>query len=125
MLGPIKTIGIYVTDQDAAVAFYTEKLGFVVRRRLSMGPGAEWIEVSPPGAETCLVLDPKAMMQDWHERKPSVVFYAADIETIHRELVDRGVEFTMPLAQMPRGKFAMLVDPDGNEIGITSQELAP
>ena len=64
MIGPIKTVGIYVRDQERAVEFYTQKLGFEVRRTLSMGPGASWIEVAPPGAQTCLVLYPKAMMPD-------------------------------------------------------------
>jgi lactoylglutathione lyase len=55
MIGPIKTVGINVEDQQKALDFYTQKLGFVVRRSIPMGPGASWIEVSPPGAQTSFV----------------------------------------------------------------------
>lgn len=40
MIGPVKTVGIYVEDQEKAVEFYTWVLGFEVRRSLPMGPKA-------------------------------------------------------------------------------------
>jgi lactoylglutathione lyase len=124
MLGPIKTVGIYVTDQAKAVDFYTRKLGFTVRRSLPMGPGANWVEVGPAGAQTCLVLYPRSMMANWAELKPSVVFHCADVEGTCKELEARGVAVTMEPTRLPWGLFAKFVDPDGNEFGITSQEMA-
>jgi lactoylglutathione lyase len=55
MIGPIKTVGIYVQDQQNALEFYTQKLGFELRRNLSTGAKASWIDVAPqrpdvPGA---------------------------------------------------------------------------
>lgn len=85
-LGPIKTVGIYVEDQARALEFYEKELGFAVRRRLPMTPGTEWLEVSPPGAESCLVLYPKALMPNWGELKPSVVFHADDVEGLAERL---------------------------------------
>jgi uncharacterized protein YjbI with pentapeptide repeats len=125
MIGPIKTVGVYVEDQKRAVAFYTEKLGFEVRRRLPMGPNAEWVEVAPPGAQSCLVLYPKSMMTDWAELKPSVVFRCSDVDAFCRRLESLGVRVPKPPAALPWGKFATFADPDGNEFGLTSQEIAP
>ena len=65
MIGPIKTVAVYVEDQARAEAFYTGPLGFVVRRRVAMGAEASWIEVAAPGAESCVVLYPRSMMPDW------------------------------------------------------------
>ena len=124
MIGALKTVGVYVEDQERAVAFYTNQLGFVVRRRLPMGPNAEWVEVSPPDCQTSLVLYPKAFMSDWAERKPSIVFYCPDVEATCRSLEGHGVVIKMQPTVMPWGVFASLVDPDGNEIGLTAQVLA-
>jgi predicted enzyme related to lactoylglutathione lyase len=125
MIGPIKTVAIYVEDQERAVAFYAEKLGFVVRRRVTMGPDANWIEVSPPGAESCLVLYPRSQMPDWATRKPSVVFHCPDVEATCAELEGKGVTIRMAPTSLPWGIFASIVDPDGNELGLTSQRIAP
>ena len=124
MFGPIKTVGVYVEDQQAALAFYTGTLGFVVRRTLPMGPNAQWLKVSPPGVETSLVLYPRAMMPDWTELKPSVVFHCPDVEGACQRLESLGVRITMPATKLPWGTFAKFADPDGNEFGMTSSKLA-
>jgi lactoylglutathione lyase len=124
MIGPIKTVGVYVRDQQIALAFYTAKLGFELRRELPTGAAGTWIEISPPGGQTCLVLYPRSMMPDWNQRKSSVVFHCADIEDTCRRLEADGVTITMPPKAMPWGMFAMFVDPDGNEFGLTSQPIA-
>jgi predicted enzyme related to lactoylglutathione lyase len=124
MIGALRTVGVYVADQQMAVEFYTEKLGFVVRRRAPMGPNAKWIEVSPPGSETALVIYPKAMMPDWAERKPSIVFHAPDVAATSRDLADRGVTIKTPPPPMVWGTYASFIDPDGNEFGLTTQAIA-
>ena len=124
MIGPIKTVGIYVEDQERAVEFYTQKLGFELRRSIPMGPGANWVEVAPQGAESALVLFPKSIMTTWAEMKPSVVFHCADIEATCQRLESAGVQITMQPTPMGWGTFAKFVDLDGNEFGLTSQELA-
>jgi predicted enzyme related to lactoylglutathione lyase len=124
MIGPIKTVGIYVEDQQKAVEFYVEKLGFELRRSVSTGPEANWVEVAPPGAQSCLVLYPKSMMTNWAELKPSVVFHCTDVEDTCLILKSRGVQIKMIPTQMGWGMFATILDLDGNEFGLTSQELA-
>ncbi len=124
MVGPIKTVGIYVKDQEKAKSFYVDVLGFNLKREMPMGPSANWLEVSPPGAETSLVLYPKSMMKDWEEKKPSVVFHCPDVEGICKTLKEKGVQITMEPSDMPWGKFVSFTDPDGNEFVHASQELA-
>ncbi len=124
MIGPIKTVGIYVEDQEKALDFWTRQVGFVVRRSMPMGPKARWVEVSPPDAQTSLVLYPKAMMPDWAQLKPSLVFTCPDVEAACKQLAANGVRIPMPATPMPWGTFAKFADPDGNEFGLTSQPLA-
>ena len=124
MFGPIKTVTVYVDDQQKAIEFYTQKLGCVIRRSLPMGPNANWVEVSPPGAQTCLVLYPKAMMPNSAELKLGVVFHCRDVEGTCRRLESLDVRISMPPKQMPWGMFAAFLDIDGNEFGLTSQEIA-
>lgn len=124
MIGPMKTVGIYVQDQEKALDFYTQKMGFELRRSESMGPKGSWIEVAPPGAQTCVVLYPKALMADWEQRRPCVVFHCPDVEAACRRLESLGVRITMQPKPMAWGTFAMFADLDGNEFGLTSQRLA-
>jgi predicted enzyme related to lactoylglutathione lyase len=122
--GPIKTIGIYVEDQKRSIEFYTKRLGFTLRRSLPMTPDVSWVEVSPPGAESALVLYPRSMMPNWAELKPSIVFYAEDVRGLCAGLEAAGVTITMQPTQLPWGLFAKFTDPDWNEFGITTQPLA-
>ena len=94
MIEKIATAAIYVTDQEAANRFWEEQVGFEIRRDLSMGAKARWLELAPPGAESCIVIYPKSMMEDWAERKPSLVFECDDISKTHKSMSERGVEFS-------------------------------
>jgi len=124
MLGPIKTVGIYVQDQQKSLEFYTQILEFELRRSMPMGPSANWIEVAPRGAQTCLVLYPRAMMTNWEQLQPSVVFQCDNVDETCEKLAARGVGIPMKPTPMPWGTFAKIADPDGNEFGLTSQRLA-
>lgn len=124
MIGAIKTVGVYVEDQAKAVEFYVDVLGFQVRRRMQMGANAEWVEVAPQGAETCLVIYPRALMPDWSQRKSSVVFYCPDVRDTVETLSERGVRIAMEPGDLPWGTFAAIEDLDGNWLGLTDQEIA-
>ncbi len=64
MIQTIATAAVYVEDQQKALAFWTQQVGFEVHREKPMGPDASWIEVGPAGAASCLVLYPRSMMED-------------------------------------------------------------
>ena len=119
MISNIRTVGVYVSDQDAALRFYTEVLGFEVRADLSMGRQGRWLEVAPPGAQSRIVIYPRAMMQDWDRRKPSVVFGCEDVDAEYRRLSGLGVEFSQTPTRMKWGSFAVFQDPDGNEFVLS------
>ena len=125
MLGAIKTVGVYVEDPQVSLSFFTDKLGFEVRRREPLaGTDQEWIEVAPPGTATCLVVYARSMMNDWAERKASIVFHCKDIPAECQRLERLGVTLTMRPTKMEFGVFAAFEDPDGNQFGMTSQTLA-
>jgi lactoylglutathione lyase len=121
MITKIATAAVYVEDQQKAVQFWTQQVGFEVHREHPMGPHASWIEVGPGNAQSCLVIYPKSIMQDWAERKPSIVFECEDVQSTYRELRDRGVQFTQEPKDMPWGPFAIFIDPDGNSFGLRGQ----
>lgn len=118
MIEKIATVGVYVNDQKASVTFWTEQVGFAVYRNEPMGPEVNWIEVGPQGAQSCLVIYPKQMMQDWQEYKPSIVFACEDIHATYEKMVARGVNFPEPPKDRGFGPFATFEDLDGNRFGL-------
>ena len=118
MIIKIATAAVYVDDQQKAVEFWTKQVGFKVHREKPMGPQAGWIEVGPSDAESCGVIYPKPMMEDWAERKPSIVFECENIEQTFAAMRDRGVKFRQEPKAMAWGPFAIFVDNDGNWYGL-------
>ncbi len=117
----VQTVGVYVSDQQAALEFYRDKLGFEVRQDMPMGePGSDrWIEVVPPGAETGMVLSTPAGMGGFTERIGTFSGYVLttdDVQQTYEELSGRGVRFSAIPEAQPWGKMqAIFVDQDGNE----------
>ena len=87
----VRTVGVPVADQDRALAFYVETLGFEKRVEFPMGGGARWIEVAPPEATTTIAL------VSTQEGLPTGVatgirFTTADADADHGDLRARGVD---------------------------------
>jgi lactoylglutathione lyase len=120
MIEHIKMVAVYVEDQEQALDFYTRQLGFEVRRNQPMGAGGDWVEVAPPGAQTCLVLYPCSLMPNWQELRPSVVFECDDVRATCQQLAARGVPVTGQPREMPWGTYAKFADPDGNQFLLTT-----
>ena len=118
MIKHIGTVGVYVEDQERALRFWTEQIGFEERRKIPMGNGMFWLEVAPKGAQSALVLYPKKLMTNWNELKPSIVLQCDDIDAMYAHLKENDVVIAKELEQMPWGKFASFLDADGNEFGI-------
>jgi lactoylglutathione lyase len=114
----VMNIGVPVTDQDRALAFYTEKLGFETRRDVPLPQfGGRWIEVAPTGATITLSLVPA------RDGVPAGVetgirLAAEDAAVVHAALQDRGVDVG-ELLRWP-GVPAMFAfhDEDGNGLEI-------
>ena len=114
MITKIRTITIFVEDQRAALRFYTEKLGFVLRCDLP-----EWIEVAPRDAQTAFLLMPRYGGSHWERKQAEIYLSVDDTQATYEELVGRGVEFVR--GPKPYDNLAILDDPDGNRFYLTSQ----
>jgi predicted enzyme related to lactoylglutathione lyase len=120
-----RSVGIYVSDQDRALEFYRDKLGFEVHQDTPMGemgpPGDEqkrWIEVSPKGAETLVILYTPPGMENRIGGFSNILWDTDDIQTTFEDLRAKGVEFTQEPSQQGWGWWAQFKDPDGNEFGL-------
>jgi len=114
MIKAIKFVSIPVRNQDEALAFYTEKLGFVVATDQAFDDTQRWIELRIPGAETRLVLFTPAGHEDRIGTFTSVSFIADNVEKTYAELSARGVEFTGPPRKEDWGTSVIFKDTDGN-----------
>jgi predicted enzyme related to lactoylglutathione lyase len=121
MIKRIKFLSIPVRDQDRALHFYTEKLGFRILTDQEFTEKQRWIELSIPGAETGLAL----FTPDGHEDRigtPLNTSWEVDnVEKTYSELVSRGVEFVGPPQKQPWGSFAIMKDSEGNQIVLGSR----
>jgi len=115
MIKHVSLTTVYVSDQEKALDFYVNKLGFEVRADATMGD-MRWIQVAPPGAVTTIVL--AHGFGGWSEEKvghfTGVGLEADDLEVTYHELSSRGVEFTEKPTQQPWGLQSQFVDQDGN-----------
>lgn len=121
MIIQVKFVSIPTTDQNRALAFYTEKLGFRLITDQPMGPTQRWIELAIGTAETRFVL----FTPPGEEARIGSEFNGAlacdDVEATYRQLSQRGVEFSTPPTKQPWGIFAILKDPDGNQFVLSSR----
>jgi predicted enzyme related to lactoylglutathione lyase len=114
-------ISIFTRDVDAAIAFYTEKLGFQKTTDAPMGPGARWVELTPPGAQTRVVLLSKGTPAFEEERIGKGIaapFEVKDFEATCGELKQRGVRFKAEPDKKFYGWWAEILDADGNVLGL-------
>jgi predicted enzyme related to lactoylglutathione lyase len=123
----IKLTSVYVDDQEKALRFYTEVLGFVKKADFSQGP-FRWLTVASPknpdGTELQLALNDnpaaKAYQQAMFKQgQPAAMFFTDDVQTDYERMKARGAEFTMPPTDVTASKIAMLDDTSGNLIQVT------
>lgn len=115
MIKQVATVAVYVEDQQQAKAFWVEKVGFEVLAEFPMGPNAVWLEVAPKDAQSRLVIYPRAMMKDWSEKKPSIVFECEELVSTYERMKANGVEFLGEPQKMQWGTYVTFKDIDGNE----------
>ena len=116
MFTHIHSATIAVNDQEAALDFYTNVLGFEVAMDAPMGPEMRWLTVVPPGATTQLVLGaPGWAPQDTPGGETGITLVTDDIDKTYEELSAKGVQFRGPVEDMPwGGRATWFSDPDGN-----------
>ena len=123
----IKLTSVYVDDQEKALRFYTEVLGFVKKADFSQGP-FRWLTVASPedpaGTELQLALNDnpaaKAYQQAMFQQgQPAAMFYTDDVEADYERMKASGAEFTMPPTDVTASRIATLNDTCGNLIQVT------
>ena len=124
----IKLTSIYVNDQEKALRFYTEVLGFVKKADFTKGP-FRWLTVASPeepdGTELQLALNDnpaaRAYQQAMFEQgQPAAMFYVDDVQREYDRMKPLGAEFTMPPTKVTGSTIAMLNDTCGNLIQIVA-----
>lgn len=123
----IKLTSIYVDDQEKALRFYTDVLGFIKKADFSQGP-FRWLTVASPeepdGAELQLALndDPAARTYQqamFQQGERAAMFYTDDVQADYERIKARGAEFTMPPTQVTGSTIAIVNDTCGNLIQLT------
>lgn len=113
----IATVILSVSDQDRALAFYTDVLGMEKRADVPFGDGDRWIEVAPPGAATTLAFG-RPPTPPTGRGATCVSFEVDDVAAAHAALRARGVDVdeTVMRAPPPVPPMFFFRDPDGNPL---------
>jgi len=123
----IKLTSVYVDNQDIALRFYTEVLGFVKKTDFSQGP-YRWLTVASPeepdGTELQLALNNNPAAKTYQQAlfqqsQPAAMFFTDDVKDDYERIKARGAEFTMPPTAVTGSTIAMLNDTCGNLIQVT------
>jgi catechol 2,3-dioxygenase-like lactoylglutathione lyase family enzyme len=121
MIRGIKFVSIPVADQDRALAFYTEKLGFRVVTDAPFSDEQRWIELSIGGTEAKVVLFTPDEHRDRVGTASHVTFWSANVEKTYQELKAKGVEFVTEAQGADWGSFAVFKDSEGNQFVLSSK----
>jgi predicted enzyme related to lactoylglutathione lyase len=123
----IKLTSVYVDDQEKALRFYTEVLGFVKKADFSNGP-YRWLTVvspeNPDGTELQLALNNNPATKTYRQalvqqNQPAVMFFTDDLQADYERAKGRGAQFTMQPTDVTASKIAMLNDSCGNLVQLT------
>ena len=117
MISHIHSTAVAVADQDAALDFYVNTLGWDVGINVPMGED-RFLTVVPPGATTQLALNPASWFSEEHSApgKVGISLITPDVDATYETLKERGVKFKGPVEEEPWGDRATsFYDLDGNE----------
>jgi predicted enzyme related to lactoylglutathione lyase len=122
MITHIKFVSVPVRDQNRALEFYTEKLGFTIITDQPFNEKQRWIELRVPKAETRVVLFTPEGQEDRIGTFSPAVFACDNVEQTYEELKKRGVDFDGPPEQQPWGTFAKFKDSEGNQFVLSASK---
>jgi predicted enzyme related to lactoylglutathione lyase len=123
----IKLTSVYVDDQEKALRFYTEVLGFVKKSDFSQGP-YRWLTVASPedpdGTELQLALNSNPAAKTWQQAQfqqsqPAAMFFTDDVKGDYERIKAHGAEFTMPPTDVTAAIIAMVNDTCGNLVQLS------
>jgi catechol 2,3-dioxygenase-like lactoylglutathione lyase family enzyme len=138
MLKKLTTVGVWVHDQDEALAFYTERLGMEIREDVTvpeMG-NFRWLSVGVPGQEDVSIVllaipgppvfdeETATQIRDLVAKgagSSGLFFTTDDVQETYEDLRSRGVEFSQEPTQQPYGIDAGFRDPSGNQMRVAER----
>ena len=136
MISRMSHATIYVTDQDQALEFYRDKLGFQVINDVAMDGGFRWVTVAPKNQSDfeIVLMDTKPGFMFEEEAANQLraliangklgagVFNTPNCQATYEELSAKGVEFLSPPAERPYGIEAIFKDNSGNWFSLTQHK---
>jgi lactoylglutathione lyase len=142
MIDSIGGAVVIVSDQQKAIEFYTQKLGFELKSDITFGgssssaQGLRWVEVAPKTSQSTisLMVPNPMMMSDGVEieaakksigAETGIWFYSNNIQSTYEELKSKGVDITAPEKQEWGGVMSKVKDQDGNSFSIISSLPQP
>jgi predicted enzyme related to lactoylglutathione lyase len=127
----IGSVPVFVSDQQRALDFYTDKLGYEVALDMPIGNGVRWLTVRPTPGETEFILfhpalaGPNGQGEEMRKRVGTwtgIVLLTDDCCASYRDLVERGVEFmSEPKQPFWGGWIVEFLDPDGNRFQLVER----
>jgi catechol 2,3-dioxygenase-like lactoylglutathione lyase family enzyme len=137
-ISQVGTVFVPVADQDRALQFYVDKLGFEKRADFAYGDGSRWIEVAPPGAANTIALVPPSEGQSAGRDETHCALHTEDIEADHAALSASGVDVDLEIARVGKRRLGLVSidvsvgdpvpaqfffrDPDGNRFLIVQPD---
>lgn len=122
MINKLGQVMLYVNNQDEAVNFWTEKLGFSIVAEEDNGQGFRWIEVAPKnGGGTTIVLHNKEfiakMSPELNLGTPSLMFFAENLDELYSDLASKNIKVG-EIVTMPGGRVFNFADGEENYFAV-------
>jgi catechol 2,3-dioxygenase-like lactoylglutathione lyase family enzyme len=116
----IGTVVVPVSDQDRAIDFYVNTLGFEKRTDMPFGNGYRWVEVAPANATTTIAIVPPPPGKPSGNAETGIALNTPDVDADHADLKSRGVDVDDEVSRMgdPVPPMFWFRDPDGNSLLI-------
>ena len=116
----IGTVVVPVSDQDRALAFYVDTLGFEKRSDVPFGNGYRWVVVAPAGAVTTIAIVPPPEGKPTGNSETGIALNTDDIDAVHADLKARGVDVDDEVSRMgdPVPPLFWFRDPDANTLMV-------
>ncbi|MFD2444839.1 VOC family protein [Bacillus sp. CGMCC 1.16607] len=126
MINIVGQIMLYVNNQDEAVNFWKEKVGFSVISEQDNGQGMRWIEIAPTNdAETSIILHNKELISKMQPElnlgTPSLMFFSKDLDKLYNDLTNNNVTVG-EMVNMPFGRVFNFADSENNYFAVMEKK---
>ncbi|QIC05482.1 VOC family protein [Brevibacillus sp. 7WMA2] len=126
MINKVGQIMLYVNNQDEALQFWTEKVGFSVVSEEDNGQGLRWIEIAPTNeAGTSIILHNKEliakMQPELNLNTPSLMFFSEDLDKLYKDFSDKKITVG-EIVSMPSGRVFNFADKEKNYFAVMEKK---